>query len=406
MKSKEFRDNAARHSDSGQFTRKTKLCLPRLISALLGGARSGVQIGLDLLVDRLGLGDQISISAGALTHGRNKLHPGSLGRLNEALLQKCEEQGFIHRYKGLRIVAGDASDLRLGIRASWGKVQCAPKNMKLFALYLPGSELTLHAQLHHCDADERQMLVEQLDRLGPNDLLVLDRGFPAAWLVHMLNERGIKFLIRADACGFKSVNRFAAGSMRTEQAKLRAPTKLQAELYEVPRTRPKVRLIRHVSSVGGQRIFITNLPEQDLSIDDAGGIYHQRWRIEEAFKRLKTKACLESPSGLTEHAIRLDMMAKVIADNLNNLACAQIIAVDPLRSYTTEGQQISRSAAYSLSTQHLFCLLCAPIERLLRGAEYLLRTLAKHKVRILSGRSTPRPKTISKHHRSMAYKSV
>lgn len=373
---------------------------------LLGGARSGVQVALDHLSDRLGLGEQLSISAGALTHARNKLHAGSLGRLNDALIQKCDEHHFIHRYKGLRIVAGDASDLRYGIRASWGKVQCAPKNMKLFALYLPGSELTLHAQLYHNDVDERQMLVEQLDRLGPDDLLVLDRGYPAAWLVHTLNARGIKFIIRADACGFKSVKRFAGKALVSEEVELRAPTKLQAQLYEAPRTRPKVRLIRHSSSASGQRIFMTNLSEHDLSVDEAGAVYHQRWRIEEAFKRFKTKACIESPSGLTEHALRLDAMAKVIADNLNNLACAELIPVDPLRDSSSEGRQISRSAAYSLGSQHLFCLLSGPIERLLASAKYMLLSLAKHKARIVPGRSTPRPKKKVKNHKSMAYKPV
>ncbi len=42
------------------------------------------------------------------------------------------------------------------------------------------------------------MLMEALDVLGPDDVLVLDRGYPAAWLVALLNERGIRFVTRCD----------------------------------------------------------------------------------------------------------------------------------------------------------------------------------------------------------------
>jgi len=50
-------------------------------------------------------------------------------------------------------------------------------------------------------------------------------------------------------------------------------------------------------------------------------LYHQRWRIEEAFKRLKHRSKLESVSGLTQHALLVDVYAKVLADNLASLVC-------------------------------------------------------------------------------------
>ena len=44
------------------------------------------------------------------------------------------------------------------------------------------SGLILHASLAADTRDERSMLVEQFEHLRPNDLLVLDRGYPAYWL--------------------------------------------------------------------------------------------------------------------------------------------------------------------------------------------------------------------------------
>ena len=43
------------------------------------------------------------------------------------------------------------------------------------------------------------MLFDQLDLLRAGDVLVLDRGYPATWLVQLLHQRGIDFIIRCDS---------------------------------------------------------------------------------------------------------------------------------------------------------------------------------------------------------------
>ena len=53
----------------------------------------------------------------------------------------------------------------------------ASPNQRLFSLFLPGAELTLYAQVHGEHTAERQMLFEALEQLGPDDVLVLDRGY-------------------------------------------------------------------------------------------------------------------------------------------------------------------------------------------------------------------------------------
>ncbi|MBK9444545.1 MAG: transposase [Comamonadaceae bacterium] len=60
----------------------------------------------------------------------------------------------------------------------------------------------------------------------------------------------------------------------------------------------------------------TNLPDSQVPTAAFGELYHERWRIEEAFKRLKHRCKLESVSGLTQHALMVDVHAKVLADNL------------------------------------------------------------------------------------------
>ncbi|MEM5346445.1 IS4/IS5 family transposase, partial [Paraburkholderia azotifigens] len=79
----------------------------------------------------------------------------------------------------------------------------------VFALVLPGPELTSHAALHSADGAERQMLIEALDVLQPcTDLLLLDRGFIGNALVASLTQREIAFCMRVDTHNWKCVTDF------------------------------------------------------------------------------------------------------------------------------------------------------------------------------------------------------
>src|SRR5512142_3484816 len=77
--------------------------------------------------------------------------------------------------------------------------------------------------------------------------------------------------------------------------------------------------VRHVSSSGRVRVLITSLDEAQATAAELGDLYHGRWRIEEAFKRLKHRLGLESVSGLSQHALLVDVAMKVLADNLASL---------------------------------------------------------------------------------------
>jgi hypothetical protein len=67
----------------------------------------------------------------------------------------------------------------------------------------------------------------------------------------------------------------------------------------------------------GHQFAVADFPVKALGCD----LYHKRRRIEESYKRLKHHAKLESVSGQTQHAVLIDVYAKVLADNLNALVC-------------------------------------------------------------------------------------
>lgn len=180
----------------------------------------------------------------------------------------------------------------------------------------------MHASVHSSTTSERAMLVEALDALGPDDVLVLDRGYPASWLLALLNRRGIRYVIRCDNDSGWAVLRPFVRSARVEQwVSLKPPSLQEAQDWDCGTEPPRVRLVRQVAPSGAVRVLATNLDIHEVPAEAFGELYHQRWRIEEAFKRLKHRLALEAVSGLSQQALLVDVAAKILADNLTSLMC-------------------------------------------------------------------------------------
>lgn len=314
----------ARHADHPTaFSRCRKLPLATLVAFMLTGMRMSVQAELDTFFAHLRQQAQLvhQVSEQAFAQARAKLSLTAIPLLNDWLIARAEQDHFVSRWRGLRLVAADASTVRFGLRASHVK-RAALADQILFGLFLPGPDLMLSASLHSVrECGERQFLFEHLDQLSPDDLLLLDRGYPCRWLVAVLNQRAIKFCMRVDnSDGFACVREFARSDAIERIVTLRAPDKQDALDYECPRKPQRVRLIRNVAPNGEQRVLMTNLFDTKLYPANCfAELYHKRWGIEEAFKRLKHRLNLEHVTGLTQQAVAQDVAAKIVCDNLQAL---------------------------------------------------------------------------------------
>ena len=65
--------------------------------------------------------------------------------------------------------------------------------------------------------------------------------------------------------------------------------------------------MRQSAPNGRVRVLATNLDAEHFHAALFGHLYHQRWRIEEAFKRLKHRLHLEGFSGLSQQALIIDV---------------------------------------------------------------------------------------------------
>ena len=392
----------ARHPDApGAFSRTRRLPLPALVASLLFMRSSSQQAMLDSFFGSLCADGSLvrAVSDRAFAKARSRLHMPALSWLNDQLVARADAAGLVPRWQGFRLVAADASVLMPAIRQCHRTRRLAGADQRLFALYLPGPELTLHAAVHSGCESERAMLANALDKFAPGDVLLLDRGYPAAWLINLLNERGILFVMRCDTAsgGWRAVREF----MRGDQAEvtLSAPSAQDAADWGCSPDAPTVRLVRNVATGAKLRVLLTNLSADQVPAAAFGDLYHQRWRIEEAFKRLKHRLHLAAVSGLSQHALLVDVAAKVLADNITALMCLTVQADAGLPT-----RRRCQRAHASLVVRQLLPRVLLAVGDVLDMIDGALAVIARTLQRITPGRSSPRHPDRVKPHAHLAYK--
>lgn len=330
----------------------------------------------------------------------------ALAWLNDWLVDRADRAGLIPRWNGLRVVAGDASVFMPAIRRCARTKNLAEADQRLFALYLPGAELVLHASLHSARIAERAMLMEALECLQPNDVLVLDRGYPSSWLLAALMQRGIRFVIRCDNdSGWSQVKAFSRSSAIEAHVTINGPGAQDAEDWCCPRSPLPVRLVKSVSTTGAQRVMVTNLDAKDVPAELFGDLYHQRWRVEEAFKRLKHRLHLESVSGLSQHAVLVDVAAKVLADNIASLLSAAAVSTraEEDASKPDRPRKSNRALAAHTIARALPAILLR-VGSVIDLINDVIDKLASDSRRTKPGRSNPRPTRPYKPHPALSQK--
>jgi hypothetical protein len=188
----------------------------------------------------------------------------------------------------------------------------------------------------------------------------------------------------------------------TKQVTLPAPNRQDAADYECPATPTTVRLVRVVTPNGRVHVVMTSLLDSTaFPAVVFASLYHGRWRVEEAFKRIKLRLGLEHLSGLSWHAARQDFGAKAVSDNINALAAyvAADACLDPDSPY-----KINRTLAFDKIKRHVgrWLLRATATTRRLKP---ILEELTLNLQKFIPDRSQPR-KPQPKPHRSHAYKPI
>ena len=322
-------DFVARHrQNQNDFTRQRKLPFHLLIVFLINFVRGSYQDELDKFfktIFRFDVAKRI-VSKVALTKARMKMKFEAFVELNRHLVHYFEKHFKPRSWKGFRLLAIDGSTTRLpmteDITKHFGVLKgCkgAPSPMaRVSQLFDVLNKITVDALIKPKSIGEREFAAQHLLSVMPNDLILLDRGYPAWWLFNLILSMNANFCARISCTKWKVVRKFFRSGLPEKIIELpvHATSVAQCRQMGLDTTPLKLRLIR-IENDGKVAVLITSLIDtQQYPFDIFNDLYHDRWPIEEDYKAIKCRMELENFSGKSTLSVYQDFHAKVFAKNL------------------------------------------------------------------------------------------
>ena len=314
--------------NKNDFTRNRKLPFHVLIVFLINLVKGSYQDELDRFFQTLYRFDVAKrvVSKAALTKARMKLRYEAFVELNLQLITHFEKHFRPRLWFGFRLLAIDGSTTKLPMTDDvahhfgvWNVRQGAPSPMaRVSQLFDVLNKLTIDALIKPKCVGERELAAQHLLNVMPNDLILLDRGYPAWWLFNLILSTQANFCARVSCTKWKVVRKFFRSGLSEKVVTVPVHSSSVAQCREMGlgMTPLKLRLIR-IENDGKAAVLITSLIDTEkFPIELLSDLYHKRWPVEEDYKIIKCRIELENFSGLSSLSVYQDFHAKVFAKNL------------------------------------------------------------------------------------------
>jgi Transposase DDE domain len=304
-------------------------------------------------------------SRSAFCKARLNLDPQAFAALNQQAVTTFVSGFAPVLWQGRRILAVDGSTLRLpvspAIEDAFGAAAEGPPLARISLLYAVGHQLVLDAPISALCVSERELALDHLEAIQPNDVALYDRGYAAFWLLALHHAKGRDFCMRLSRSTFAAARPFWTSDVDSQLVTL-TPSAYQRRTCRdqgLSAEPLQVRLVRVRLRGGETEVLITSLlDEQRYPTRLFAALYHQRWGVEEHIKREKRWAELESFSGFSPIVIQQDFHANILALTLAAMHRAMAEAV-ARRHFADrrQPQQVRWTNTLSALKNTLVCLL-------------------------------------------------
>ena len=401
--------NTSRESKK-YFTRKRKMPFFELIKFILNFRTKSTQAELNIYYDNKNIKIPQKCT---FFKARLKLKAEAfLGILEKMVNLFYEVKTLIKKWKGYRLVASDMSCFTIPLTGSekfdkelidyFGEAKSKKGGVKVIQgngqiLYDPLNKFIIDGILTTKSTSERKILSKQIKKLGKGDLLLLDRGFPAAWLFALLKGEGIHFVARVKNKFSKKTDKFLNSKKNDKIIILKILPKkvLNCPLgIKIKKESIKIRLLKIKLEGGEIEILATSLlNRKDYPRKIFKELYFKRWTIENVFDVLKNKLHIEFFSGKRVKVILQDFYAKLIQRNLYRLL--EICSENKLKKKTEEKQYeyaINENIGYNILKNRCINLLCEATKKIIKTIKEIVKLLINYIEPIRPGRSYERIK--------------
>jgi len=401
-----------RRSDK-DFTRQRCLPFVVVIFFLLNLVKRALQDELDEFFN-LERGAAVAaqvVTKSAFCQARLKLKAEAFVELQQVQVAYFYAEYAPATWHGLRLLAVDGSTAQLpatpAIVAHFGLHGTVPL-ARVSQLFDTRNKVTIDALIGPPAQGEREYAAQHLAHIGPGDLILLDRGYPAFWLFSLIRTRQADFCARMPVGLWGVVDAFLA-TTRAEQIVTLTPGAtaiVDCQTHHLPSHPLQVRLVRIPLDSGAVEVLCTSLLDQErYPYAVFKDLYHHRWPVEEDYKVLKLRVEVENWSGKSVLSIYQDFHAKVFTATLTALLAQPAQAVVAQQSQT-------KKYTDQVNFAHLLSKMKDTVVRLLHRTviadilaslwQIMLRTVEP----IRPGRKYPRNKTAKRKRFAMTYKPL
>lgn len=407
-------DFLERHRQSAKdFSRNRSLSFVVVVMFLLNFIKRALQDELDEFF-KLESGEMVAVRAvtkSAFSQARQKLKADAFIELNAVQVDYFYEHVPTDRWYGYRLLATDGSTVQLPEEADiiahfglWGNGPVA----RVSQLFDVLSEVTIEARIGPKSQGEREFAALHFDKIGPADLVLLDRGYPAFWLFVLIRAKEADFCVRMPIGVWDVVDQFVASGLQEQIVDLHpCQTALkECQARNLPTKPLKVRLLRLELDHGQVEVLITSLLDRvQYPHSVFKDLYQHRWPVEEDYKVIKPRIEVENWSGKSVLSIYQDFHAKVFTKNLT------AILAQPAQAVVKEHSQ-SKKYTYQINFTQALSKMKDTVVLLLQHADIstilsrLWQAMTQTIEPIRPGRTYPRRKLIKPKKFPMTYKPI
>lgn len=329
----------------------------------------------------------------AFSKGRLRIKPESIRQLFDFTVQDFYNRAEYKTFEGYRILAIDGTRLNLpnttelenefGVQTSQG----APQVQALVSgLYDIQNKVMVDTRISSCKSSERDHAADLIDGLRSypsiKNLIVMDRGYPSAELLHQIQNEGHAYVVR---CCTEFIRAMKLNGEDCVIEHCFARTK---------KTPLKLRIVKISLPDGKQEIIATNLLSEEFSPNKLAQIYKMRWGIETNYNNIKNKLCVESFTGTSKIVILQDFYATMLLWNLTGMMMFDLQEeIESAHNSDSSKNEYKLNIAMTISTlkeRVVELVMCENKRRSKRILRQIKNALKKSVVAISTYRSFPR----------------
>ena len=314
------------------FTRNRKMNYESLVKTMILKKGQTLSLELDEITTSMNIQ---KISKQAYSKQRMNLNPKIFKHLNEKYIKRIYDEIDVKKYKGYIILAVDGSIIELpnsnelkeyyglseGQKGSVGRVRA-----RGLGIYDCLNKIMINSNIDPYKISEKEQLIKLLDDVkkfynNEKILMVFDRYYCGIAFINLLEEKGIKYLIRMRDKSYKREK----AEMKSDDEEVNLRVRTNAIFYAKGEELEKLKGKKYVNTriikikIGKKKTeeqLCTNLTKEELTKEEAKDLYFVRWNIEKAFDVIKNNINIENFSSKKVIGIEQEFYAQMMVYNM------------------------------------------------------------------------------------------